>query len=508
MGVVQSSIGGTTEAAAVGAAFLAGTATAYTVYKQRFAASATTDKSTNVSGEKATATASGTKKNNYKSKKGGNAEDAELDALLARAKAEKEEAARRLERASSKGVIPGSFELDGVEVSSEVEGREKKARRKGKKKGASAAAPTATVGEGSGAVSSTRGEGVDKATAPSSTSKLADSPVQANVSAPTTTELTAGSLKQKKRKAAKAADNTTAIPSGSTTAAPASSSNVNKPAGTAPSLQSSQALGMSVTMSDAPDDASWTRVSTRKKNINDNQTQQAVRRETSQTDPELFTSDTNVTTSGVTDENTEEDEAQEEEDEGSVREPEHRRTFAEKMLPKPRKTGVEDMEDEPLQPTLSRVMRITPKPGEKPAKGFSWADYEEYAGADGGTSADGDEDDAWEEVKSKKKLGRSTSALTSSVDSLSLSQPQSQTQAPAPGKQTKRQRQNAKRKESKQLEKQAQEQEQRDRLAKHQRELERERIKEQYATPGGGSGKKNVSGGMKASVEGGKLVWD
>ena len=59
------------------------------------------------------------------------------------------------------------------------------------------------------------------------------------------------------------------------------------------------------------------------------------------------------------------------------------------------------MEDEPLQPTLSRVMRVKPAPGQKPAKGFSWGDYEAYN--QDGTSADGDSDDAWEEVKSKKK---------------------------------------------------------------------------------------------------------
>ena len=62
------------------------------------------------------------------------------------------------------------------------------------------------------------------------------------------------------------------------------------------------------------------------------------------------------------------------------------------------------MEEEPLQPTLARVIRSKPTQGEKPAKGFSWGDYEEYANTgDDGTSADGDEDDTWEEVKSKKR---------------------------------------------------------------------------------------------------------
>lgn len=44
------------------------------------------------------------------------------------------------------------------------------------------------------------------------------------------------------------------------------------------------------------------------------------------------------------------------------------------------------------------------------------------------------------------------------------------------------------------------------RLAQHRRELERVRIAEQYSS-GGGKGKK-VSGGMTASVESGKLVWE
>lgn len=61
------------------------------------------------------------------------------------------------------------------------------------------------------------------------------------------------------------------------------------------------------------------------------------------------------------------------------------------------------MEDEPLQPSLARVMRVKPAGDEKPAKGFSWGDYEEYAHGDDGTSADGDADDVWEEVKSKRK---------------------------------------------------------------------------------------------------------
>ncbi|KAG6846313.1 hypothetical protein H0H93_014730, partial [Arthromyces matolae] len=31
----------------------------------------------------------------------------------------------------------------------------------------------------------------------------------------------------------------------------------------------------------------------------------------------------------------------------------------------------------PTQPSLARVMRITPRADERPAKGLSWADYED-----------------------------------------------------------------------------------------------------------------------------------
>ena len=71
------------------------------------------------------------------------------------------------------------------------------------------------------------------------------------------------------------------------------------------------------------------------------------------------------------------------------------------------------MEETPLNPSVARVLRIKPGPDERPAKGFTWGDYEEYAGQDDGTSADGDEDDTWEQVKSKKKSRTFLSALPS-----------------------------------------------------------------------------------------------
>lgn len=76
----------------------------------------------------------------------------------------------------------------------------------------------------------------------------------------------------------------------------------------------------------------------------------------------------------------------------------------------------------------------------------------------------------------------------------------------APETITKRQRQNLLRREAEKAEKAAADAEREKRLAQHKRELERARIAEQFAS-GGGKGKK-VSGGMTASVDGGKLVWE
>lgn len=160
------------------------------------------------------------------------------------------------------------------------------------------------------------------------------------------------------------------------------------------------------------------------------------------------------------------------------------------------------MEDEPLQPTLARVIAVRPAPGEKPAKGFSWGDYEEYAGADEGpaSGADVSNDDAWEEVKSKKKprATNPSTSMMSSTDSLSRSEQDAQM--------SKKKRQNAEKREAAKTEKELAERDRLEKLAAHKRELEKVRIAEQYAS---GGGKKAVSGGMQATVgEGGKLIWE
>lgn len=83
------------------------------------------------------------------------------------------------------------------------------------------------------------------------------------------------------------------------------------------------------------------------------------------------------------------------------------------------------MLETPDYPALSRVMRVRPRPDEKPASGFSWGDYEDVrvdgrtasgsavaAGIDNDVDADEeeqDDNDGWGVVKSKSR----TSAFVS-----------------------------------------------------------------------------------------------
>ncbi|KAG6895314.1 hypothetical protein C0992_001984 [Termitomyces sp. T32_za158] len=172
---------------------------------------------------------------------------------------------------------------------------------------------------------------------------------------------------------------------------------------------------------------------------------------------------------------------------------EQRRPLAERLLPKPRKTGVESMLESPDHPTVARVMRV-PHNAEQPASGFSWGDYEDAHDAD----VDGEDDNGgWDVVK-----GRRSRTIRPSTSESSPAQP---TQKKAPETLTKRQRQNAARREAQKTLKEEAEQERRATLARHQRELENERMKEQIRGKGG----KKVSGGMKAVVsDTGKLVWE
>ncbi|KAF8812886.1 hypothetical protein BYT27DRAFT_7182243 [Phlegmacium glaucopus] len=177
-----------------------------------------------------------------------------------------------------------------------------------------------------------------------------------------------------------------------------------------------------------------------------------------------------------------------------------RKTLAEKLLPKPRKTGVDDMLETPDYPTLSRVMRVQPLPDEKPALGFSWADYEDVrVTTDGGENDADGEDDSWGVVRSKRQRVDRTSTLSSSSHHPHQAQRATETM-------TKRKRQNAQKRESEKAAKAEAEVQRLAVLAKHKRELESIRALEQYSSKSGG---KLSGGGMKASVdERGKLVWE
>lgn len=179
------------------------------------------------------------------------------------------------------------------------------------------------------------------------------------------------------------------------------------------------------------------------------------------------------------------------EDEGPTPAPENRRTLAEKILPKPRKTGVDDMLETSDYPGVSRVMRVQPRADEKPAPGFSWADYEDVHVA--AEDADGEDDGGWGVVKSR---GRSR------PDHPQQQQPEQSSSTT----ETKRQRQNAAKREAQKTAKADAETERLATLARHKRELEKARIEEQYAQK---PGKKSPSGGATASVDDrGHLVWD
>ncbi|KZT25213.1 hypothetical protein NEOLEDRAFT_1178628 [Neolentinus lepideus HHB14362 ss-1] len=171
--------------------------------------------------------------------------------------------------------------------------------------------------------------------------------------------------------------------------------------------------------------------------------------------------------------------------ERSDEEVENRKTLAEKLLPKPRKTGVEDMTETPDHPGIARVMRVQPPPGEKPAAGFSWGDYEDV-------DADGEDDGGWGVVKNRSRRKATTGTQSSTPE------------FKAPESLTKKQRQNAAKREAQKTAKAQAEAERLALLAKHKRELERQRMAEQAASQG-----KKTSGGMTATVdEKGKLVWE
>ncbi|KAL1745544.1 hypothetical protein HDZ31DRAFT_36175 [Schizophyllum fasciatum] len=288
---------------------------------------------------------------------------------------------------------------------------------------------------------------------------------------------TAAKKKQKKKKGKSAASGADTAESRPTTPAPAPATTLAPPAPPAPKSKKAKKQqskpDMSQSFAAVDTDGEWTRVESR-------------RGKTTAGAPAGTSASETGATSSIT--GTESPVAERTEAESEDERP---KTLAEKLVPKAPKTGVADMLETPDDAPLARVMRVTPRPDEKPASGFSWGDYEDVAAEGGGNDADG-EDDGWGVVKSRgrSKQDRPTNAASTSQSIETLS---------------KRQRQNAKKREVQKEVKAQAEAERLANLAKHKRELEKARMVEQYAK----SSKGKQSGGMTASVdEHGKLVWE
>lgn len=158
------------------------------------------------------------------------------------------------------------------------------------------------------------------------------------------------------------------------------------------------------------------------------------------------------------------------------------------------------MLEESDQPSVARVMRVQPNPGENPAPGFSWADYEDVQVA-AAEDADGEDDGGWGVVKSRNRNSMSHFfAPLFSVDLFRIEPerpPQTDSQPQSGSEMTKKQRQNAAKREAQKAAKAEAEAQRLATLSKHKRELEKTRIAEQY------------KGGSSASVDDkGHLVWD
>lgn len=280
----------------------------------------------------------------------------------------------------------------------------------------------------------------------------------------------AAAAKEKKRKAKKEASSTSVTGSATTQQLPPppSASGSSKPA---PSSSKSGSSSKAATAkSTSVDEESWTRVENRRNRSG-------------------HVSDTGITTS-VT----------EEEEGGSVHSAKEEKASLEKLMPKKRKTAVDDMLEKGSQPEFARVkridgeqkltapaVRIQPSPTDKPADGFTWGDYEDVAE---------DDEAPWTESRSKKpRRNPSTTPGHASGGNSS---------APETGP-TKKQRQNAAKREAEKKGKQEAEAARLAQLAKYKKEQEKAKMDEQYKQ----KGSKTLSGGMKASVDAsGSLVWD
>ncbi|KAF8832524.1 hypothetical protein F5879DRAFT_943572 [Lentinula edodes] len=378
-------------------------------------------------------------------------------------------------------VVPGQFD-DGAPDSSAGSGAEGKPKaKKGKKKKAGKAADAQAK---SSAAPDTAVE--ESVVSPAAAAALADS--NSSHVTNSSTKLSTKS-KKKKQQAPSQVKPSASFSSTSTRDVPTPSK-----ANTAQQLQESTASLASLA---TDTDGEWTRVTHRADKIHTS----SIAGGTS--DVGQATSITTGSSSPV-DTRTEEEEDGEDEEEDVLGGSSERHPLAKRLLPKPRKTGVEDMLARSDYPSYSRVMRV--QPGDKPAAGFSWGDYEDVVGGDGPSGepdADGAEadreDDGWGVVK---RGGRPKNKVSTSFEQ---TVPTSRT-ATAPETMNKRQRQNAARREAEKSAKADSERERIAALARHQRELDSARMEAQYGKSGG---KKTTSGGMKAVIdEKGKLVWD
>ncbi|KAJ3801677.1 hypothetical protein GGU11DRAFT_768476 [Lentinula aff. detonsa] len=377
-------------------------------------------------------------------------------------------------------VIPGQFD-SGAPASSAGNGVEPPSSSSQVKKGKKKKKAGKVAGAQNLSVSGEQTPAEESVISPAAASALADSNI-----APVTAPSAKSSTKSKKKKQ-QASSQDFAKPF--TTDAPP----LPKAVDSASQLQQSTASLASLA---TESDGEWTRVSRRADGIHTFSTAGGM------SDVGQTTSATTGSSSPV-DTRTEEDE-EDQEQERTMSGPGERNPLAKRLLPKPRKTGVEDMLATSDYPSYSRVMRV--QPGDKPAAGFSWGDYEDVAGGDNPTgepdadSAEADgEDDGWGVVK---RGGRPKNKVSSSQQSLSTSSKATS----APETITKRQRQNAARREAEKSAKAEAERERLATLARHKRELEHAKMDAQFGKSGG---KKSTSGGMKASIdEKGKLVWE
>jgi len=121
-----------------------------------------------------------------------------------------------------------------------------------------------------------------------------------------------------------------------------------------------------------------------------------------------------------------------------------------------------------LQDAPPSIVPVHPPPGEEPAKGFTWEDYE-------GVQVDEDasgEDGSWGVVRSRRKVNKPATEGGAGTPAAAA---ESQSQ-------TKKQRQNAQRREALKEAKREREAQQHTALAAHKRELEHVRATEQATT--------------------------